>query len=219
MQRITRGIPSGNGDFWGHESIVSYSWSTGGISNPNARNSLNQLAPLLFPFFRHTISNVRLAVVRTLHDFIIVKSLPGDWIDTSFLQLAFQNVLLEEKEDIRRLSLETWRLSLQRIMPNITNVQDLIPVVTFRDWIEVCTTPIGDSIDISRLFLINAFSDTVDAHNVDKNMVTQDLSLVSEDTVWQARIACAQCLAILANLLPMEVNKITFVFILPVDPL
>jgi TATA-binding protein-associated factor len=171
----------------------------------NRSHSLTQLAPLLFPFFRHTISGVRLTVVRTLHDFITVQSLPSDWIDTTFLRLLFQNVLLEERDDVRGLSVQTWRLSLQRVMPNITDVNSLIPVVVFRDWIECCTTPIGNELDTKRLFVLNAFNDSGEAHNVDKNMIYQDLSLLSEHVVWQARIATAQCLAILANILPLEV--------------
>jgi len=181
-----------------------------------SRNSINQLAPLLFPFSRHTISGVRLAVVRTLHDFILVRSLPCDWIDTTFLRLIFQNVLLEEREDVRNLSLQMWRQSLHRVMPNITDVHDLIPVSIFRDWIECCTTPIGEELDSTRLFILNAFSDSGEAHNVDKNMIHQDLSLLSEDVVWKARIASAQCLSILANLLPLEV-KSHFLLIYPLN--
>jgi TATA-binding protein-associated factor len=90
-------------------------------------------------------------------------------------------------------------------MPNLIDVNGLIPVVTFRDWIECCTTPIGDELDANRLFILSNFTESGDAHNVDKNMIYQDLSLVSEDVVWQARIATAQCLAILANMLPLEV--------------
>lgn len=168
--------------------------------------SLNQLAPLLFPFFRHTISSVRVAVVRTLHDFILVKELPMEWITTSFLRLLFQNVLLEEKEEVRNLSLKTWNLALQRAVTDANAIHKLIPITVFRDWIETCNTPIGDPIDPARLFILNYQDEMADAHNVDKIMMNQDLSLIDENIIWLARIACAQALAVLANLLPREVR-------------
>jgi TATA-binding protein-associated factor len=171
------------------------------------RQSLNQLAPLLFPFFRHTISNVRLAVVRTVRQFILVQNLPVDWVEISFLRILFQNILLEEKDDVRSLCLETWRLALKRITPNVPSIHTLIPVMVFRDWIETCTTPIGEPIDITRLFALEHQESSADLYNVDKNMISQDLSLVSLETVWRARIASAQSLAILANMLAIEVSS------------
>jgi TATA-binding protein-associated factor len=172
------------------------------------RRSLNELAPLLFPFFRHTISNVRVAVVRTLLDFIRVKELPVDWVDSTFLRLIFQNVLLEERDDVRSLSLQAWRESLQRVVTNPNTINQLIPVTVFRDWIQSCTTPIGDPIDVAQLITFNADDDLAEAHNIDKNMISQDLSLLSMDVIWKARIACARCLAILASILPVEVGVI-----------
>lgn len=177
------------------------------FSDSTRSRPLDQLAPLLFPFFRHTISNVRLAVVRTLYDFLSVPSLPYNWANNSFFRLLFQNVLLEERDDIRALSVRTWRLALGKVIPNVSNMDDLIPVLIFRDWIETCTTPLGDPIDTSRLFILPHFDDMTEVHNVDKNMISQDLSLIDLGTVWKARIASAQCLAILANALPQQLHN------------
>lgn len=66
---------------------------------------LTALAPTLFPFFRHTIPNVRLAVVKTLLSFMAVPTLPRDWIAAPFLRLLFQNLIAEERSDIRDASI------------------------------------------------------------------------------------------------------------------
>jgi TATA-binding protein-associated factor len=44
-----------------------------------------------------------------------------------------------------------------------------------------------------------------EGHNVDKSMLEQDLSLVSEETVLKGKIAAAKALAILLALWPKEV--------------
>lgn len=142
-----------------------------------------------------------------MRQFISVQTLPVNWVNTSFLRLLFQNALLEERDDVRALTLQTWGVALRRIMPNLQYVQQLVPVVLFRDWIETCTTPIGEPIDSARLFNLNQPDSSAELHNVDKNMLSQDLALVPIETIWKARIAAAHSLAVLANSLPLEVSK------------
>ena len=77
-------------------------------SHSEFRQPLSALAPTLFPFFRHTIPNVRLAVVKTLHSFMNVSSLSRDWITGDFLRLLFQNLIVEERRDVRSATLEAW---------------------------------------------------------------------------------------------------------------
>jgi TATA-binding protein-associated factor len=79
---------------------------------PLCRRPLSFLAPTLYPFFRHTIPNVHLAVVNTLHSFMSVSSLPRDWVAAPLLRLLLQNLIVEEREDIRTASLSTWRTAL-----------------------------------------------------------------------------------------------------------
>ncbi|KAG8867854.1 TATA-binding protein-associated factor mot1 [Serendipita sp. 405] len=187
-------------------SLVSFSEVMELFTDPSKSQSLDQLAPLLFPLFRHTISNVRLAVVRTLHAFLSVPELPIGWVDGSFLRLLFQNILLEEREDVRSLSLRTWRLALQKTISDSSAIDNLIPLTIFRDWIETCTTPIGDPIDVSRLFVLNSMDDS-EGHNVDKSMLAQDLSLITAENVWKARLAAAQSLASLSHSLPQRLHQ------------
>jgi TATA-binding protein-associated factor len=71
--------------------------------------SFNELVPRLFPFLRHTITSVRVAVLRALITFLDIQSEESDsWIDSKALQLIFQNILLERNEGVLKLSLQLW---------------------------------------------------------------------------------------------------------------
>ena len=63
---------------------------------------ISSLVPILFPLFRHTIANVRLAVVSTLHNFLSVPNLADDWITEPVLRLLFQNLIMEERATLKR---------------------------------------------------------------------------------------------------------------------
>ena len=60
---------------------------------------ISSLVPVLSPLFRHTIANVRLAIVNTLHNFLSVPNLADDWITGPVLRLLFQNFIMEERAD------------------------------------------------------------------------------------------------------------------------
>jgi TATA-binding protein-associated factor len=67
------------------------------------------LIPRLFPFLRHTIRGVRLAVLRALRTFLSIKQQKGTtWISARAMQLIFQNILFEQVDEIRELSLSVW---------------------------------------------------------------------------------------------------------------
>jgi hypothetical protein len=62
--------------------------------------------PKLWPFFRHTLSAVRLAVLQTLRLLLGAESAAG-WLHgalESMMRLALQNLLLEENAEIRNLT-------------------------------------------------------------------------------------------------------------------
>jgi TATA-binding protein-associated factor len=69
------------------------------------------------------------------------------------------------------------------------------------EWFETMMTPMGSPIDASGFYdpLSSETGPQVAAerHNVDKNMLAQDLTLVSPDTIWKARIAAATAMAYL----------------------
>lgn len=165
---------------------------------------------MLFPFFRHTISNVRLAVVQTLHSFLQVPSLSKDWITDSFLRILFQNLVIEERRDIRDASLQIWKTAI-RVLSGLTTesgtawLEWIISPGLVLEWHEIVMTPLGTPIDTGKLYTPALQSDSTERHNVDKAMLSQDFSLVSQELVLKGRVAAATAIAYLINAWPKEV--------------
>lgn len=162
---------------------------------------LSDLAPKLFPFFRHTIPTVRLAVVETLHSFMNVPSLPKDWVATPLLRLLLQNLVVEERADIRDATVAAWNTAIDLLHARPAWMESVIASPQLLEWFETMMTPMGSPIDASGFYdpLSTESGQQVAAerHNVDKNMLAQDLTLVSPDTIWKARIAAATAMAYL----------------------
>lgn len=177
------------------------------------RPPLTELAPLLFPFFRHTIPNVRLAVVKTLLSFMAVPSLSQNWISTPFLRLLFQNLIVEERSDIRLATLTSWRTALATISGIEDLVKELIQQQTVLDWYAIMMTPLGVGIDSATFYHPTAIDDgSSERHNVDKIMLAQELALISPETNLQARVAAATALASLIVYWPPKVLYPCFQF-------
>ncbi|KAK0210306.1 SNF2 superfamily chromatin remodeling protein [Desarmillaria ectypa] len=180
------------------------------------RLPLSKLAPALFPFFRHTIVNVRLAVVETLYSFMTVPSLPRDWIDVPFLRLLLQNLVVEERTDIRAATLKTWRLTLSVVTS--ANPEQMINMVMppiLLEWYSIIMTPIGVPIDPTLFYRTTESTDgenLPERHNVDKNMLSQELGLVPVETTLKARIAAATALAQLIAFWPKEMSTTEALF-------
>lgn len=171
---------------------------------------LSVLAPTLFPFFRHTIPNVRLAVVKTLHSFMAVPSLPRDWLSAPFLQLLFQNMVVEERADIRDATLTAWRLVLDILRSTPGWLESIASQPLLLQWYDIMMTPMGTPINIAAFYDPNLAKSAMDQgaerHNVDKNMIAQDLSLISAETVIAARIAAATAMAYVIASWPVMVS-------------
>ena len=71
--------------------------------------SFTLLVPRLYPFLRHTITSVRLAVLKALMTF---AKLDGEssqgWLNGRLLRLVFQNVLVERDRETLDMSIELW---------------------------------------------------------------------------------------------------------------
>ncbi|KAJ7063461.1 SNF2 superfamily chromatin remodeling protein [Mycena amicta] len=178
--------------------LVSYDQVIAILAGGDFALPLTSLAPTLFPFFRHTIPNVRLAVVNTLTSFMEVPSLPRDWIQDDFLRLLFQNLIAEEREDVRSASLVAWRTALTVLVQSPGKLESLITPQLLLDWYAVVMTPLGMAIDTSKFFspLVEMASNGApERHNVDKNMLAQDPSLITSEVTLKARLAAASALA------------------------
>lgn len=164
---------------------------------------------MLFPFFRHTISNVRLAVVNTLLSFMNVASLSKEWITVPFLRLLFQNLIVEERSDVRDTTLATWKTALSILCSKPGWMESLVTQQLLLEWYAVLMTPLGMPIDSSQFYhasLADGSDVGAERHPVDKNMLAQDVALVSIEIIWKARVASATALAQITALWPDQVT-------------
>ena len=72
--------------------------------------SFESLVPRLYPFFRHTITSVRLSVLKALTTFFHIQNgAQSSWIDCRLTRLLYQNLLLERNEAVLKASFEAWQ--------------------------------------------------------------------------------------------------------------
>lgn len=70
--------------------------------------SFRLLVPRLYPFLRHTITSVRLAVLKALMTFVKLGPESLGWLDGRTLRLIFQNLLVERDTATLNMSMEVW---------------------------------------------------------------------------------------------------------------
>lgn len=151
----------------------------------------SKLAPLIYPFFRHTITSVRLSVLRTLSVFLARADVDqaSDWIDDRVFRLLFQNLIVEEKVHIRAATKEVWQTAL-RIASKTSGHFQKILAPHLDSLTKILMTPLGTPFDYSLFF--SAVLDTTATnrghYNVDKSILAQDLSLVGVDAVIRGRL-------------------------------
>lgn len=72
--------------------------------------SFDNLVPRLYPFLRHTITSVRLAVLKALTTFLNISNPEStEWVGGRITRLIFQNLLLERNENVLWTSFEVWQ--------------------------------------------------------------------------------------------------------------
>ncbi|KAG2733298.1 hypothetical protein G9P44_004288 [Scheffersomyces stipitis] len=82
-------------------------------------NSFELLVPRLFPFLRHSITNVRKAVLRTIIEFLSISDpTTKTWINSKALRLIFQNLLVEQNRDVMQLSIDVFEKLIAEINSN-----------------------------------------------------------------------------------------------------
>ncbi|KAK0392833.1 hypothetical protein NLU13_2327 [Sarocladium strictum] len=81
--------------------------------------SFTLLVPRLYPFLRHTITSVRLAVLKALLTFANLDAEASQgWLNGRILRLIFQNLLVERDRDTLNMSLELWTALVRRLAEN-----------------------------------------------------------------------------------------------------
>lgn len=193
--------------------------------------SFGVLIPRLFPFLRHTIRTVRLAVLRALRTFLGIKQQKGTvWTSERAMRLVFQNVLFEQVEDIRELSLLVWTDLISsipgtelRIMyrESLYQTASLLftPIGTSRNNISMeSSLIIRPSGQIWNTSLIQAekqptkkgkkkdWATSQNKHNLDGPVIRGDVDLVGEDVMIRSRITAAKAFGRLMAAWPADVN-------------
>ena len=155
--------------------------------------SLSALIPRLYPYFRHTIGPVRLAVVRTIQAFLDDADLPDDWINADILHLLYKNLVVEDRMDCRTESLAAWKTALRviSVRPDFLS-NDVLPHVA--GWLNIALVPINMPLE-GHLFHDVTARGSNTAHNIDKSILGADLALVSPDTILRNRIDAIIALA------------------------
>lgn len=145
-----------------------------------------------------------------------VPSLPRDWIAAPFLRLLFQNLVVEEREDIRDTTLLSWRTALTILHSTPGWLENVVTHQLLLEWYAILMTPLGVAVDTSAFYHPTVATDGLDAaperHNVDKNILSQDLALVTVEVTIKARVAAALALAQLIVFWPIEVYFLLYVF-------
>jgi TATA-binding protein-associated factor len=171
------------------------------VSNLLDTNStgISLLIPRLFPFFRHTITTVRLAVLHALQAFLRVPDLPKDWVDDRLVRLLFQNLVVEGRQSIRDISMATWQTTLAILtqeQEKETVSSRLIEVSRhhLQSFFTILMTPLGSPIDFHLFYKADSGSTSLEARNMDKGTLSQDLALIGVDTVIRGRLGAAEAL-------------------------
>lgn len=128
------------------------------VSAPVGSGSvLAVLVPRLFPFMRHTVKSVRMATVNTSLRLLSATSTDtSEWvapIASDFLQIVFQNCILEELEEVAGATYGLWRTLLSAAFRAFAAGPNCRKQVEC--WISLAATPTGSQINRA---LIKSFS-------------------------------------------------------------
>lgn len=116
------------------------------------------------------------------------------WHSPTLFALLFQNLILEERPEIRSVSYAALISALESAKQTSSDtLRDLVED-NLEDWYQIVMTPPGAKIDPSLLMRVAKSSSS---HNVDKSMLEGDLSLVNVEMVMETRLLGAKALATL----------------------
>ncbi|WAQ86176.1 hypothetical protein PtA15_6A808 [Puccinia triticina] len=189
-------------------NLITYPIVLGQLSLALGGHTLPSLIPRLFPFFRHTISNVRLSVVKTIHVFLKMPNLPvREWVDERLLRLTFQNLLVEERSDVRDMSHQVWIAATSGLLVSTRSADLLLSYIQphLTGWFELMTTPRTRKLNASLFYTATRYAQPTTAqelsmvYNVDKPIMSQDLSLVSTDDILRGRLSASKAIGCLMS--------------------
>ncbi|KAJ3280842.1 btaf1 RNA polymerase II, B-TFIID transcription factor-associated, 170kDa [Borealophlyctis nickersoniae] len=123
---------------------------------------LDVLVPRMYPFFRHAILSVRVAVLKTISTLVDVdmqnpQGGPVRWVTIELLRLAFQNFVVEERAEVVERTLEVWSKLIALLERGDTgrDLKSMVlrehPTSALATWFALIMTPVGNPLDL-RLF-------------------------------------------------------------------
>lgn len=163
--------------------------------------SITHLIPRLYPYFRHTIAHVRLAVVQSLNILLTADRLPHAWADERLLHLLFRNLVLEERDDIRKATHKTWdaAVDLGRTAAHWIE-RNALPHLAL--WLNIAMVPIIDGLTKAVFFEADKAAGKIEeseghSYDVDKHVLACDLGIVSYETLIRNRVESVAKLAVI----------------------
>lgn len=112
----------------------------------NNEYSFKSLVPKLYPFLRHSITNVRKSVLNTLVAFLSIPDQSAkEWIDGHSVRLIFQNLLLEQNVEVLALSEEVFEKLIEEVSKKEGVVFSEIFLPHIKPLTNLLMTPIGVS--------------------------------------------------------------------------
>ncbi|KAK4058278.1 TATA-binding protein-associated factor mot1 [Microbotryomycetes sp. JL221] len=173
--------------------------------------ALSQRIPLLYPFFRHTITSVRLAVLRAVQVFLTLPSVDHTWIDDRLVRLLYQNLMVEDRLEIRNATSQAWNVCLSIGGTHKDAFYATLFAPHIEGWFRLLYSMIGKALDPSLFWSAKAAAQSGGfVYNVDKAMLAQDLSLIPQETVWKCRVAAATAMGQLIAAWPFGIHDSTF---------
>ncbi|QPG72722.1 hypothetical protein FOA43_000023 [Brettanomyces nanus] len=110
----------------------------------NEKFKFKFLVPKLYPFLRHSITNVRKSMLKTLLAFLqIDDDSVKDWIDGKTFRLIFQNLLMEQNAEVTQLSMKVYQKLLEEVGKGGHGCMDDLFQEHWLPLLKLLTTPIG----------------------------------------------------------------------------
>ncbi|KAJ3402488.1 hypothetical protein CcCBS67573_g02282 [Chytriomyces confervae] len=171
-------------------------------------SSLSANVPRLYPFFRHAITSVRIAVLKTVSTLLDVAvqdssntTTAAPWITAPLLMLIFQNFVLEDRKEIISMTQVLWKRFVDYLKARNGSLVTFLKLLT--PWFSLVMTPMGVAMDLSLFYNYLAAKQEksgagseelqmgLNVSIQDRAMVAQDLHVVDEIDVLRGRLAGA----------------------------